>query len=483
MANQFDPKPANFHDEERQSQRNLYSLYSTITLGVNDTAMQPYSLLTDQQRWALAFYVSQFYATSDDLAQGKRIWETGKNPSKIKTLKQLSLLTPDQATREGKEDARLELLYLRQYPEVIISQLPTEALQISINKLTDSLNAYRNGKNDLAYELAASAYLDGFELTEGALKGVAPDLRKHVELNMSDYRHAIKNEVSVEALESQYDTLINLLHEANQRLKKSDESISVILMSSILILLREGLEAILVLASIAGLLVKANRSHHMGFVHAGWITALLLGMGVWYAAHHFIDISGMRRELAEGIAALIAAGMLLYVGFWLHNNANAHRWRQFIHGSLKNTAGKKALWGLAFIAFIAVFREVLETVLFYETFWLQSTPKGQQFIIFGFFIALFLLVAISWLIFKLSLKLPLRKFFIVNAGILFVLSLIYSGKGIMALQEAGKLSSNPVPFIEIDLLGIYPTMETLMLQGLILVAGISWIVYQRKQPT
>lgn len=478
MANHLQPRPANFHDTERQSHRSLYSLYSTITLGVNNTAMQSYSLLSDQQRWALAFYVSHFFATDAQIQQGRQEWEAGHHPSGIRSLKELALTTPRQAMSKGGEAALAELLYLRRHPENLTAT-PTQALEISQKKMADSLHYYQKGDIEKSYQSATSAYLDGFELTEGALKSVAPKLRKHIEVAMADYRNAIKKNVPVETITAQYNAIIRQLEAASDRLR-SDESVTVVLVGAILILLREGLEAILVLASIAGLLAKANRSHHMSYIHVGWITAILLGLGIWYAAHSMIDISGVRRELTEGVAALVAAGMLLYVGFWLHNKSNAHQWRQFIHGSLEKQVGKKVLWGLAFIAFIAVFREVLETALFYETFWLQSTLKGQQFIILGFVLAATMLIAISWMIFRLSLKLPLRQFFIVNAMILFVLSIVYSGKGLAALQEGGLLSSTPVHFIEIDLLGIYPTLETLLTQMVILTGTIGWIWYQKQ---
>lgn len=481
LAATLNPPPANFHDRERQSQRSLYSLYATLTLGVDGTAMPAFSQLSEAQRWALAFYVSNFFASDAERQQGEQAWKQvseKQGHTAIYNLNQLALLTPAQALQQGGEQKMAQLAYLRANPAALIPA-SQDAIGTTRHKLAASLEAYRSGQTTQAYELAVSAYLDGFELTEGQLKTMAPELRKQVETSMAGYRQALKSALPVAEVEPLYQGIQSQLDEVQTVLGDAAESVTVTLLSSMLILLREGLEAILVLAAIGAFLAKADRSHHINYVHIGWVSALILGIATWVIAQNYIDISGANREITEGIAALVAAGMLLYVGFWLHRQSNARQWQKFLHDKLDTQMKKGALWGLVFIAFLAVYREVLETALFYQAFWLQSSDKGHDYIVMGFAIAAVLLVAIAWAFFRFSVRLPLRPFFLTNAVLLFVLSLVYTGKGIMALQESGLMLKNPISFFEIDLLGIYPNMQSLGAQAVILLAAAIWLYTQR----
>ena len=474
----LEPPPVNFHDHERQDLRNIYSLFATITLGVDGTAMASFARLDEEQRWALAFYASNFLSNDAQRRRGEQVWRQRGGLGLITDIKQLTLLTPAEARAEAGSDGEALLAHLRADPEQL-TPAGKDAVRLSRQKLAVSLQAYREGDHEKAYELAMSAYLDGFELAEGQLKTVAPQLRKAVEASMAVYRQLLKSGRPLAVVESQYQTILAQLDQAQTVLAEAGESATLTLLSSMLILLREGLEAILVLAAIAAFLAKADRVHHLRYVHIGWISALLLGIATWLIAQHFIDIGGAGRELTEGIAALVAAGMLLYVGFWLHRQSNAEQWQQYLHGKLSQQLTTGRLWGLVFIAFLAVYREVLETVLFYQAFWLQSTPEGHRHIVIGFVIAAALLVAIAWAIFRFSVRLPLRPFFRANAILLFVLSLVFTGKGIAALQEVGYLRRDPVSFVEIDLLGIYPNAESLGVQVLILLLASVWLLRQR----
>ncbi len=476
----LEPPPINFHDTERQSQRNIYSLFTTITLGVEGTGMASYKQLDESQRWALAFYVSNFFASDAQRRQGEKLWNNGKGRNLITDLSQLTLLTPEEIKQIAGEEGLAILAYLRANPQQLVPA-SADALATTRRKLANSLESYAQGNTTRAYDQAMSAYLDGFELTEGHLKTVAPQLRKQVELSMAKFRQAIKNGQPLETLKQLHRHILKQLDEVQSVLSDASESATITVLSSMLILLREGLEAILVLAAIGAFLAKADRSHQFNYIHLGWISAVLLGVATWVIAQHYIDFSGANREIMEGIAGLLASAMLLYVGFWLHSQSNARQWKKYLHEKLDKQLTKGATWGLVFVAFIAVYREVLETVLFYQTFWLQSAPGGHRYIVIGFLIALVSLIVLAWLIFRFSVRLPFRVFFLVNAALLFVLSMVFAGKGIVALQEAGKLSATPVKFPEIDLLGVYPNMESLALQGLILIIGAIWWLMQRNK--
>jgi high-affinity iron transporter len=129
-----------------------------------------------------------------------------------------------------------------------------------------------------------------------------------------------------------------------------------------------------------------------------------------------------------------------------------------------------------------VYREVFETILFVNTLWLEADNSAKTQIITGAATAIGLLGLVAWGIFKFSMRLPLKLFFRINAVFLYVLAVVFAGKGIAALQEAGKLPIDSVPFIEIDALGIYPNVESLSVQAfLILLALIFYLGNQFKR--
>jgi high-affinity iron transporter len=173
--------------------------------------------------------------------------------------------------------------------------------------------------------------------------------------------------------------------------------------------------------------------------------------------------------------------MLLYVGYWLHNHSHAERWKSFIEYRIQGIVGTGAVGGLVFISFVAVYREVAETILFYQTLWLQTDPSNYGYLFGGLLCAALILLAMAWLMFRLSVRLPLRLFFRVNAALLTVLAVVFAGKGIAALQEAGKLRVDPINFPEIHILGIYPNLESLGLQLALIVLTISWLIYERSR--
>jgi high-affinity iron transporter len=465
-AKGLDPAPSNFHDAARMVQRSVYGLYNTITLGVAGTGMAAYRALGEDDRWALAFYVSRFPVSAADLAKGEAAWKSGAHQATFADFENLATLSTDEVKKRFGNETAFVQHWLRAHPEAVSSAKPSP-IRFSIDSLRESLAAYRKGDRAAAQQLAVSAYLEGFELVEASLDNVDAKLRLDVEREMMAYRNLLKSGATPDAVETQMRRTVELLGAAEQKLNAGAMPAGSTFTASLLILLREGLEAILVLAAIIAFLIKSERRDALPWVHAGWLSALALGAVTWLVATYVVGISGAGREMTEGVTALIAAGMLVYVGYWLHSKSYAAAWQHFIRNNVSTALEKRTLWAMAAVSFLAVYRELFEIVLFYQALAAQTGEAGRAPLIGGILLATVLLAAIAWGIFRYGIRLPIGSFFTVTSVLLVVLAATFAGQGIAALQEAGVIDIDPVNFIHLPALGIFPTIQTLAAQAFV----------------
>jgi high-affinity iron transporter len=473
----MDPPPSNFHDQARMASRSVYGLYSTISLGVAGTAMAGFHHLSEEDRWALAFYVSSISIDPALAEKGAALWKSSAGRNVFSVLKPLASLTRKEVAEKHGADAAMVMAWLMAHPEAVelVSGSPIDE---SRRLLAASVDAYRRGDRTEAQRLAVAAYLEGFELAEASLDAVARGLRIEVENAMITYRGLLRAGASVSEVERRATEIDALLVQAQEQLGGDGLSPMAAAVSAFVILLREGLEAILVLAAVVAFLVKAQRRDLLNYVHAGWIGALLLGVATWAVASYLVSVSGAGRELTEGVTALLAAVILIYVGFWLHGKAHAQAWKAFIDQRLRGALSRGTVSALVAVSFLAVYREVFETVLFYQALWVQTGDTGGGSILVGFLCAAVVLVVISWGIFRYGLRLPIGPFFVVSSVLLALLGVVFVGQGVAALQEAGSLPADLVAFPRVPVLGIYPTVQTLTAQAAALalvIAGFVWM--------
>jgi high-affinity iron transporter len=474
MAKGLEPAPSDLQDETRMRKRSLYSLYSTITLGVRGTPMRAFTELPEADRWALAFFAGGLRADSGAVAKGEALWRQGEDAATFDSLRALVMEAPNEQAPAGSSIDAVRA-YLTQQPHAlqVSAQRP---LAFSRTKLDETAQTYASGNRDGAQRLAIASYLEGFELIESALDNVDAPLRVEIEREMTALRAAIGEGRPSEAVTAQVAKVKALLARADAALSSSSLSPNTAFVSSLLILLREGLEAILVVSAIVAFTVKTGRHDASPYIHAGWIGAVALGGLTWVVARYALGISGANRELTEGITALLAAAMLLYVGWWLHNRSNAQAWNRFIREQINTALGKRTLWAMAGISFLVVYRELFEVILFYETLWSQAGAAGQAAVLWGVAAAVLLLALIGGMILRYSVRLPIGQFFAVTSSLLALMAVVFVGNGVAALQEAGMLETTTVGFVSLPLLGIHPTAQSLVLQALTLalIAGGLW---------
>jgi len=473
----LDPSPTNFLNVERARQRSIYSLYSTISLGVQDTGMTSFAHLAETERWALAFYVAGLRDGPATIAHGKQLWDQGTLNDALPTLSSFTSRTPAELG-PGTGEITSTLAYLRHHPEVL-ETLRFNPVERTKQELQNALIAYGNNQPELALQLALTAYLEGYELIESPLGTLDSDLAVGIEHDMQTLRSLIRDRASLETLSGATATLLVRLDEAADLLSEQGSSPMTLFVSALLILLREGLEAILIIAAMGLYLRRTEQTQSLRYLHCGWVAALAVGALTWLGIKTVIDISGAQREVIEGAAALLAAFVLLYVGIWMHRQGRAAQWQSFLNERLGRSLSKGALWGVAGLSFIAVYREILETALFYETLWLQSAQALP--LIAGAAIAGLGLITLGWLVFRMGARLPLRQFFQFNGVLMFALAIVFAGKGVSALQESGWLAATFVDLPRVDWLGLYPTAQSAGIQLIILAIGAIWLFSNPQQ--
>jgi high-affinity iron transporter len=302
-----------------------------------------------------------------------------------------------------------------------------------------------------------------------------------VEYQFSIIKKAMTNKRPPEEVKAALTDLSRWLREDANQLDGTKETEWGVFLGALLIITREGFEAIIIVGAIIAYLIKSGNAEKTRAVYHGAFIALIASVLLAFALNNIASLGGANQEIIEGVTMLIAVAVLFYVSNWMVSKAGAEAWSGYIKSKVEKSLGGGSLFSLAFAAFLAVFREGAETILFYQA--LMGTTKTYTNMIWaGLGVGCVLLVVIYAAIRFLSIKIPLKPFFIGTSALLAVMSLSFLGSGIKELQEGNVISVTPVGgFDSIDLLGIYPTMETLLPQAVLLaVTLITFGLQMRK---
>jgi high-affinity iron transporter len=252
------------------------------------------------------------------------------------------------------------------------------------------------------------------------------------------------------------------------------------MMDAITILLREGLEGLLVVVALLGFLRKAGHEEKSKWIWLG----VGVGIGVSIILGTLVNLLfsagafGSNNFLIAGWTGIFAAVMLLYMSYWLHSKSSISEWQRYIRTQSIKALDTGSLISLALLSFLAVFREGTETVLFFIG--MASSIKLTSLLL-GIAIGLLILIVLSYLILKIGLKIPMRPFFLVSSILMFYLCFKFTGMGIHGLQLAGLLPVTQAPIPTIDFFALYSTWESIIPQTILLViAVIAAIINKRK---
>lgn len=462
-AKGLEPPPVAFTDATRAQARSVFGLYQVIDQGLDGTAMASFAHLPSDDRWALAFYVGTLASSAVDAERGRQLWQSDTAlRTKIPNLQALTQITPTELARSISDDKAHDLVaYLRRYPEAITSG-SGPMLSLAREQLAESLKAYEAGDRKKATDLALSAYLDGFEPVEPSLKARDDVLMVRIESAMVEFRMGITRGEGADSLRERAARLSALFDLAEHALAPEQADSAATFAAAFTILLREGLEALLVVVAMIAFLHKAGRSDVVAWVHGGWIAALVAGGLTWAAATWLVSISGASRELTEGFGSLLAAIVLVSVGLWMHGKSRTDAWQRYVREKLSRALSARSAWFLLLLAFVVVYREVFETILFFIALWSEGNRVA---VLAGGAAGAGALAIVAWALLRYSRRLPITQFFSLSSILIAVLAVVLAGKGVAALQEAGLVDIWPLNGVpRIELLGIYPTRESVIAQ-------------------
>lgn len=452
LAATMTPPPADFHDPAIMGALSPYKAFNTIGFGVPGTGMPAFPSLSEADRWSLAFFVHTLRQPPCEGAAPRL------------SARELAASSDDALAAAHGAGA---LACLR---GVMPRIDPARSLLFARTEVREALRLADGGDAAGARKKLLDAYLGGVEPVELLIQTRDRTLVQRIEAAFLAIRFDLEGDGGKAhrlGLE-----LMELLERAEDLTVPA--SASVAFWGALVVILREGFEAMIVIAALLAVLKRMKQPAHARLVHMGWASAFVLGaFGFVFGSRLLARFS---PEWVEGIAALLAVAMLLYHTFWLSARAHVAEYMKELRDKMESALGRGSALGLFAIAFTAVLRESLEVVLFLQGLSIDS-PTG---VAWGAAAGIAALLVLVLLVNRVGYKLPMQALFKGSTIVLFATAVVLLGKGIHALQIVGALPLRPMPLVTLDFLGIYPDAIGAGAQALLLLSPLVWRAVRGK---
>jgi high-affinity iron transporter len=441
IAPQLDPKPAVLSDPQLTGDKfsKPYDNFQIINVGIANTAMVGWAdQFSEKELWDVTYFIRTFSN------------ENVKLPLLVSQ-------TSSSDIGKSRESSTKKI-----FSEVFLL-------------LDQSMKAYREGRNREASESAFDAYLT-YEKVESPLITKRKELGLKLESSFGRLQAEIKRKAPIELVEKVGQGITDDLKEAQQVLTQ-EIGFTGLFIQSFSIIVREGFEAILIIAALITFLVKSRNQDKLKAIYMGVLIGIIGSFITAYILQEILDISMANQEMMEGVIMLVAVVVLFYVSYWLVSKIEATKWQSYITGKMQKAVTTGSAFTLSMVAFLSVYREGFETILFYKALYLYAgdTTAG---IIPGFIAGCAVLAVVYFLINQLGMRIPVKWFFVVTSVFLYYMAFMFMGKGLHELQMGGALSLTGANFVpEIPWLGMYPTWETFIGQMILVVAYAGALIY------
>jgi high-affinity iron transporter len=508
----LNPKPPALASDSVMRDVTPAMIFRKVSVGVTGTAMPAFgSKLSADDRWNIVMYLATLRSTPSQVAEGEGLYAQGcvechgatglgdgtlertlsKVPPELGSIAWQVERTDAQladAIRAGipgtpmppassltPQQMRNVVAYIRSLPtrEAVISAAQSTsparsadaAANTSLSLLDQSLTAARNGRSSEAYDRAFDAYV-AFEPIETPARARDPGVVASMEKLFADFKGAVRSddlrgaERARDAIDANMQRVVDLTRPAG--------SGSEAFFQSFLIILREGFEAILVIGAVVAFLLKTGHRERLRSIWTGMVLALICSGLTAIVLRTVLRAIPATQEIIEGATLLVAVAVLFSVSYWLISRVEAAKWQQFIREKVNTALEHGGGRALAFVAFLAVYREGAETALFYQALFNEGAHVALP-ISLGIVVGFGALAVIFTLFYRFGVRIPLRPFFSVTSVLLYYMAFVFTGKGIRELQEGNVV---PISVIRgmptVDALGLYPTWQTLLAQLVLL---------------
>jgi high-affinity iron transporter len=371
--------------------------------------------------------------------------------------------------------------------------------QIDFNNLQDIqtgldrfLTLYSENQFPSAVTLVESIYSKIYNNFIVPLRTINPDISLSLNTKFDELINFVELQKPYDEIAIKVKEIKNLLNEDVFTESGNNSSIAptITFASSFSIIFREGLEAALILGAIVTYLEASRNEKFIKYVYIGLMLAIGIALLIWFLVDYMLQSSGIDKDLLKGIVGISAVAVLFWVSFWFLNKMESKKWVEFI----KSRVGKATTTGsviiFILISFFTVFREGIETVIFYQSLF-SFTTYTDFYIISGFLLGMVIVLTIGILIKKIMRKLPLRAIFGLTMGFGAFMSVAFIGNAIRSFQEAGYMpttaSVDAIPMLDSNiasLTGIHPTLESLLAQivlASIYLLGLTYMIVVKSK--
>ena len=509
----LNPKPPAIGDAAQMHDRSPALLYRIVSVGIAGTPMVGFAgTLTAEQRWNVISYLTTLHGSFAQVREGEGIymqkcitchgmngtgdgalarslsklppevgsfaWQVERSDAQLASVVREGLAgTPMPSSRDLTETqvqgvvAYLRTMALRDHANGSLASSDSasaaaNASRTVITLLEQALTAARAGRTADASDRAFDAYL-AFEPIESPARARDPGVVAAMEQRFADFKGALRSndlrgaERARDAIETNLPRVLELTRPTGSGAEA--------FWQSFLIIVREGFEAILVIGAIVAFLLKTGNKARLKMIWTGIVAALVASALTAIVLKTALSAIPASREIIEGLTMLVAVAVLFSVSYWLISRVEAAKWQAFIRekvtAALDHGGGK----ALAFVAFLAVYREGAETALFYQALFNEGTHVVLP-ISLGILLGFAALAVIFTLFYRYGVKIPLRPFFSVTSVLLYYMAFVFMGKGIRELQEGNAMPMSVISgFPTVENLGLYPTWQTLLAQLFLLL--------------
>lgn len=344
-------------------------------------------------------------------------------------------------------------------------------LQNVRTSIDHTLALIKAGQADEAFAEARDGYLQHFERVEIPLRAIDNNLTIRAESTFAEIRQAIRDHATVESIRTSLVELRTIIDDCERRLTTVGPGAAALVVSqSFIIIFREGFEVVLLVSILLGYLEAARSTQFIKPIMVGIGLAAVATVATVFAMRWLFEVLPVGIEVVEAITALIAVAVLVYVSFWLVARLEHRRWMEFVRARLWSAVSLGSAASLVLVGFTSVYREGFETALFYQSLWSFGTGLGR-YVLLGLGLGLVALALVSWAIFRLGRRLPVRHFMNVAVGLIMATSVAFLGNAVHSLQTADLVPYHVLegwprlPIFLSQATGYWPTLQTVVAQA------------------